>query len=91
MKIKGDPQWTMRRRVVNSTLVACLVLSVFAIYRDDGSGGLAGAVLMPVAMLAGSVVGSYVFGAAWERVRGVTSGNYFDGQGASGGDWERRW
>lgn len=85
MRIKGDPQWTMRRRVIVGTLLSCLILSVYAISQDAGT---ASAVVPSMAMLAGSVVGSYCFAASWERVRGVQGGNYYDN---SANEWERQW
>lgn len=72
MKIKGDPQWAMRRRVINTALISCLGLSVYAVAH---SPEMAMAVLPHTAILSGAIIGSYVFGAAWERVGGVPGGN----------------
>lgn len=72
MRVRGDPQWTMRRRVVIATLSSCLGLSLTAIFKDAAT---AQAVVPSMALLASGVVGSYVFGAAWERVKGIPSGN----------------
>lgn len=67
-----DPQWTARRRVIICTLCSCLALSIYAISRDAAT---AQAVVNPCAILAGMVVGSYVFSAEWGRINGVPGGN----------------
>lgn len=71
-KVKGDPQWAMRRRTIIASLVSCLGLSIYAISKGPET---AAAVVPSVSMLAGAIIGSYVFGAAWERVGGVPGGN----------------
>jgi len=70
--VKADPTWTGRRRVIRLTLLSCLVLSEQAVL---GGPGLAQAVLPWTGGLAGAVIGSYVFGAAWERTSGIQSQN----------------
>lgn len=72
MKIKGDPQWAMRRRIVITTLLYCAGLSTYAV---SHSPEMATAVLPHTALGAFGIIGSYVFGAAWERVSGVPGGN----------------
>lgn len=72
-KIKMDPSWTGRRRVVRLSLLTCLLLAAWSMHI---SVEMAGVVFPPLAILAGSVIGSYVFGAAWERSSGVPSNNY---------------
>jgi hypothetical protein len=71
-RVKGDPQWAMRRRTIIAALISCLGLSIFAIARGAET---AAAVVPSMAMLAGAIIGSYVFGAAWERIGGVPPGN----------------
>lgn len=90
MRVHGDPQWAKRRQVIHWSLWACLGLSLLSIVRDDGTGGLANAVMWPVASTAGAIIGSYCFSAAWERVRGVPSQNYIEDDTAGGNTW-RRW
>lgn len=70
MTAKGDPQWAMRRRVIHATLISCLGLSVYAV---SHSPEMAMAVFPHTALLAGAVVGSYVFGAEWGRIKGTES------------------
>jgi hypothetical protein len=70
--VKGDPQWAMRRRVIVITLLTCLGLSFYAISKDAAT---AAAVVPSLSMLAGAVIGSYVFGASWERINGIPPGN----------------
>ena len=74
-KVRLDPEWTGRRRIVHATLISCLGLSVYAV---SHSAAMAEAVLPNTTTLAGAVVGAYVFGAAWERVRGVGGGNSYE-------------
>lgn len=72
MKVRGDPQWAMRRRIIIISLLACLGLSIHAVAH---SPEMAQAVLPQTALLAGAVIGSYVFGASWERINNVPGGN----------------
>lgn len=76
MKVKGDPQWAMRRRVVIASLGFCAGLSIYAV---SHSPEMANAVVPHMSLLAGAIIGSYVFGAAWERVGGVPGGNMVSG------------
>lgn len=73
-KLHLDPSWNGRRQVVRLSLLSCLVLSEQAIL---GGSALAQAVLPWTAGLAGAVIGSYVFGAAWERTSGIPSENKY--------------
>lgn len=67
-----DPSWAGRRRVVRCSLSACLGLALYSMYLGVP---MAAVVITPVTLLAGSIIGSYVFGAAWERTSGIPSGN----------------
>jgi len=70
--IKMDPSWAGRRRVVRLSLLSCFGLALYSMYL----GPAMAAVVFPcVSALAGAVIGSYVFGAAWERTSGVQSLN----------------
>ena len=71
-KLKMDPTWAGRRRVVRLSLVSCLGLAVYSMVLGVE---MAAVVFPPVSLLAGSIIGSYVFGASWERTRGIPSGN----------------
>ncbi len=69
-KLELDPSWYGRRQVVRWTLLSCLGLSGYSVYH---SVEMAAVVLLYTSGLAGAVIGSYVFGAAWERTRGIPS------------------
>lgn len=57
--------WTIRRRVIFGALAFCAWASAHAVLAGPD---LAAAVLPHTAVLAGAVIGSYVFGAAWEDI-----------------------
>jgi DMSO reductase anchor subunit len=76
MAVQGDINWHYRRRTVFLSLIVCAGLAAYAIHKDAATTAAA---FPPLALLAGSIIGSYVFGAAWERVNGV-GGNTEKGQ-----------
>lgn len=69
-----DPNWRGRRRVVVYSLLSCLGLSVYAV---GHSVEMAEVVLLYTSGLSGAVIGSYVFGSAWERAKGIPSENKY--------------
>lgn len=72
MGIQMDVSWAGRRRVVRLTLLSCLGLALYSMHL----GSQMAAIVYPsVSTLAGAVIGSYVFGAAWERTSGIPSAN----------------
>jgi len=73
-KIRMDPTWAGRRRAVSGTLLSCLGL---AIYSMSLGAPMATIVLPVVGTLATFALGLYVGGAAYERVRGIQSGNSY--------------
>ena len=70
--VKMDPSWAGRRRVIRLTLLSCLGLAIYSMILGTP---MAAIVFPPVSILAGSVIGSYVFGASWERTKGIPSMN----------------
>lgn len=62
--------WKYRRGVVITTLVYCAVVIGVVLYRGTDNALNRDAV-NALALLAGGIIGSYVFGAAWERTKGV--------------------
>lgn len=62
------PSWTQRRRVVFSTLVICAGLVLrFAFWPTEGiDPELAKLIVLGAFGLAGTTIGTYVFGAAWD-------------------------
>ncbi|AMS41144.1 hypothetical protein [Aminobacter aminovorans] len=59
------PSWKMRRRIIIATLLFCAGEIVYlTIWGQDTD--LAATIANGVLILAGSVIGSYVFGAVWD-------------------------
>lgn len=61
--------WRNRRRVIFLTLTFCAFVVGYIVFRGKDDE-LNRAALLYLTSLAGATVGSYVFGAAWENVRG---------------------
>ncbi len=59
------PPWKLRRRIVNLTLLFCAGVVIWLIARGEDTA-LAGSIVNAAFLLAGMVIGSYVFGAAWD-------------------------
>lgn len=62
------PHWTIRRRVIFGALALCAWASIHAVLAGPE---LAAAVLPHTSVLAAAVIGSYVFGAAWEDIAAI--------------------
>ena len=61
----GKPSWAIRRRIVISTLLFCGSEIVYlTIWGKDTD--LASTIANGILLLAGSVIGSYVFGVVWD-------------------------
>ena len=60
--------WKIRRRVVNATLVFCAVSVAYLMLAGDDTD-LHRSIANGLILLAGSVIGSYVFGATWDDKR----------------------
>ena len=74
-KVQLDPTWQGRRRIVRLSLLSCLGLALYSMWLGPE---MAAVVVPSVAALAAGVIGSYVFGAAWERSSGVASQNRYE-------------
>lgn len=74
VKVKLDPSWHSRRLVIRLSLLSCLGLTIYSMLLGPS---MASVVITPAALLAGSIIGSYVFGASYERVNGVQSLNEY--------------
>lgn len=63
----GDekPSWKIRRRVVAVTLVYCALMICYLVYKGEDTT-LNEAIATGLILLAGSTIGSYVFGAVWD-------------------------
>lgn len=60
--------WRIRRRIINTTLALC-ALEIFYLTLWGEDTKLAETLATGTFLLAGSVIGSYVFGAAYEDVK----------------------
>lgn len=63
----GDekPSWKIRRRVVAATLLYCAITVGYLVYNGEDTK-LNEAIATALILLAGSTIGSYVFGAVWD-------------------------
>lgn len=65
MKPSGRPSWKIRRRVVALTLLFCGGATVWLLGWGEDTE-LNRTIANGLILLAGGVIGSYVFGAAWD-------------------------
>lgn len=86
VKLHLDPSWHSRRLVIRISLLSCLGLTLYSMYLGSQ---MAGIVIPNVALLSGSIIGSYVFGSSWERVNGVQSLNEYSSYSESRSDYTR--
>lgn len=61
----GKPSWTIRRRIIYSTLLFCAGVAMYATHQNTGSP-TEGTAIMAAFGLAATVIGSYIFGAVWD-------------------------
>lgn len=59
------PTWDKRRRIIHLTLLFCAGVIVWMLLNGEDTA-LNQSIATGVLILAGSVIGSYVFGAAWD-------------------------
>jgi DMSO reductase anchor subunit len=66
MDHKASPDWSVRRRIIILSLIWCATLVTYlAVWGKPTS--LSEAIATGLILLFGSIVGSYVFGAVWEK------------------------
>lgn len=75
--------WRVRRRIVNITLLLC-ALEIGYLTFCGADTKLNETLAIGAFALAGSVIGAYVFGAAWEDIRMRDAGSY----GSYGGTYD---
>ena len=83
-----NPNWRVRRRIVHATLAFCGGIIVYVLTAGQDSS-VAEAAVSGAYLLAGAVIGSYVFGAVWEDTR-HGRGGMDHWQLEDGRDWPRR-
>ena len=67
----GEPDWRVRRTIIISTLLFCAGEVVYLTGWGEDTD-LASTIANGVLILAGSVIASYVFGAAWDTRNKMT-------------------
>ena len=63
--MKRKPSWKIRRRIVNLTLAFCAFTVLWIMFRGDDRS-VNEVIVMCSFGLAGTVIGSYIFGAVWD-------------------------
>lgn len=58
-------KWKIRRRIVNITLLFCASTIVYLVTKDADTE-LNRAIANGIILLAGSTIGSYIFGSTWD-------------------------
>jgi len=58
--------WGHRRRIIYGTLVFCAFCILYLMFKGKDSSELHNTIASTAFLLAGGVIGSYVFGAVWE-------------------------
>ncbi|KQV83220.1 hypothetical protein ASC90_21750 [Rhizobium sp. Root1220] len=66
MDHKGSPDWTVRRRIIILSLIWEAVLITFLVVFPRPNA-IAEVAIINLASLFGGTVGSYIFGAVWDR------------------------
>jgi len=59
------PSWRIRRRIIAVTLVLCAFVVIYLLFQGKDTR-LHESLANGAFLLAGSVIGTYVFGAAWD-------------------------
>lgn len=67
LKQSDRPTWKIRRRIIFGSLLFCAFIVLFVLMKPVDSTIGETAITMAF-FLAASVIGSYVFGAAWEDI-----------------------
>lgn len=64
-KTIARPSWKIRRRIIVATLIFCALEIVWFTFKGKDTN-LANNIVLGCFALAGSTIGSYVFGAVWD-------------------------
>jgi hypothetical protein len=84
--MKQMPDWKIRRRVVNATLIFCaLVIVYLLVYGTDSN--LNNTIANGILFLAGSVVVGYVFGETWSDKNSLTNRHRYTNQEDDNDNW----
>ena len=73
----NSTRWKIRRRIVNLTLAFCAVGIAYLIFYGNDTR-LHETIANGLMVLAGSTIGSYIFGSTWDdkNIEGVKNGSY---------------
>lgn len=63
--------WKYRRTTVMLSLIYCAATIALVLWRGNDTA-LNREAVNALALLSGGIIGSYVFGAAWERTKGLS-------------------
>lgn len=61
----NSKRWVIRRRIINLTLLFCASCVIYLMLKGDDTQ-LSQSIVNGAFLLAGSVIGSYIFGATWD-------------------------
>lgn len=62
------PSWKNRRRMMWSAVAFCMLCIAWVLYKNLDSGPAEAAITMGFLTI-GGIIGSYVFGAAWQDIK----------------------
>jgi predicted MFS family arabinose efflux permease len=65
MAAVSRPPWKLRRRIITATLAFCAGMVIWLVWKGEDTN-LAQTIANACFFLAGSVIGAYVFGAAYD-------------------------
>lgn len=77
------PSWKIRRRLVNITLAFCAIVIAYLAYAD-GNSSVREIIALGLIGLAGSTLGSYLFGAVWDDKNYLNAMNEAQGKKKKG-------
>jgi len=75
---QGMAPWTIRRRIITLTLIFCAVCVAYITYKGTDSR-TAETIVQSAFYLAGAVIGSYCFSAAWADRAAISNLNFNTG------------
>ena len=82
------PSWRVRRRIIYATLTFCATTVGWLVVTMPDTR-LAETLATGAMLLAGSVIGSYVFGAAWDDKNHMTASRGLPPVNDPPGEWDR--
>lgn len=88
-RVPEGPSWKVRRRIIVATLVFCAGEIIYLTgWGKDHE--LSRTIANGILLLAGSTIGSYIFGAVWDSRNVMTTFAGDDGEDPPSRSWRRR-